>query len=1355
MTDSKTPPGDEQDPPHHDLGEEIAHEIAEVVEHVPEPVRWTIGKLVRLTLISIVGLVILAAVSIALYFAHRTELVAKEVSLVLNQALAQHSDVELVIRDIRGNPTSGFRVISPSVRFRDGNLPPLLEAGSMKIGYSLWGLMAGKQRSIEVEFDHPVIHLSRDKDGHIRVPRWEGKSNPSARAKAVRVHLVLHDAEVVMPEPEMSVHQANLDAVALTAPGRVDVALLDWKQGPYATRLDGLRGHAELSDSVRIQITELKSPELALSGAMTWARSGGARRVRAHIDRVRWPLLARVFDNKTFNVPGQASGDLDVIGDKKWSGAFRASIDWDSLKGQGRGQFDYASGQLAVVPLEFDSPAGNLRGRLDWSHRGWQIAADVGHGDPTRWAAIHITGWPAGDLNGAFRYAVDTRTRAVNARLQANLGSSMLARWRADSAWVAVEFPAGAPDSFTVRMLRRGGRFVLLGRSDREGWNGSYELARYPLDEWEDGRKSGLRGTLMTGAGTVMSHPGGLFVTGDLAGTQTDWLGIHAADWHLPDVRGRLLPTPDLETGVRLANAMYLGIHFDSARAGIHVGDGRVALDSVRAAGGDTVVATAGQVTFGAHGWNAALSSLRATSNQFDWSSDGVVEMHGDSKNTTFDRFQARDGEARIAITGQWAGAGGRYDWHGTARGLELGRIGLPREWELRGRVNADLEVQGTSGDPRWKLEATASAPATRGHAADSLALALAGAPARLDVTDFQYYLKGGRLSLKGRAEGMARLWPDTLVADHVVRWIGTASSWQGTAEAHELPLDRLGGIAQAANGASGNLSGRAEFRGSPAQPVIDLQATLKPGGWKEYRADEIAARASYANQRLEVADLRVTRGGVESHVHGAMPLALALTRRPEVPDQPMSWSVEAMNGDLAVIGAFIPQIGYAAGRFDLHGTVGGTPRQPTLQGTARVHDASVRLAAREELLEGVRADFHLEPSRITLDSLIAREGQHGRVRASGRVDLDGLRLKDYVFDLDLRDFTASDAGLYAAAFDGRFTVTNGIRLHGVTLPMVTGAANVKNAAILFDFSNQSETQQIAAATQPLFWTYRIQVEASNHLDWRPPEGDIEFNADLNLEQTRDSLLIFGEMHALRGTYWYLSNKYTVQGADLTFDNVEGANPLLDVTATTRVLPTFPEDRQTDKPQPHEITVRIHGRANRPVIEFSDTDPHGELAWDQSQILREITAPGLGSRLSTAVANPLDSYVTQAINRSLSADLSRAFGGYVSDWSLERDRGGLFGGSGEVIVSAGSQISNRLSVRYSQRLPGFAQNVVTEPLTPAGTNLFERQVQAEYRLSRFIYLTTDLSQRRASGSTSVTPTNTPDYNVNLKARWEY
>jgi len=43
-------------------------------------------------------------------------------------------------------------------------------------------------------------------------------------------------------------------------------------------------------------------------------------------------------------------------------------------------------------------------------------------------------------------------------------------------------------------------------------------------------------------------------------------------------------------------------------------------------------------------------------------------------------------------------------------------------------------------------------------------------------------------------------------------------------------------------------------------------------------------------------------------------------------------------------------------------------------------------------------------------------------------------------------------------------------------------------------------------------------------------------------------------------------------------------------------------------------------------------------------------------------------------------------------------------------------------------------------------------VEAEYRVNRFIYLTSGVSRRRVA-TNALAPTT--DYNVNLKARWEY
>ena len=46
-------------------------------------------------------------------------------------------------------------------------------------------------------------------------------------------------------------------------------------------------------------------------------------------------------------------------------------------------------------------------------------------------------------------------------------------------------------------------------------------------------------------------------------------------------------------------------------------------------------------------------------------------------------------------------------------------------------------------------------------------------------------------------------------------------------------------------------------------------------------------------------------------------------------------------------------------------------------------------------------------------------------------------------------------------------------------------------------------------------------------------------------------------------------------------------------------------------------------------------------------------------------------------------------------------------------------------------------------------------VDAELRINRFFYFTSELTQRRNLTSTTGTGTTAPEFNVNLKARWEY
>ena len=844
-----------------------------------------------------------------------------------------------------------------------------------------------------------------------------------------------------------------------------------------------------------------------------------------------------------------------------------------------------------------------------------------------------------------------------------------------------------------------------------------------------------------------------------LDGAGTDWLGIHTATWHMADVKGRMLPTPDLTTVGRLGDATFLGVHFDSASAPVHLGDRTLSFDELSAQGGDTLLTMTGTSSWDANGWRLDAGRARVRSRQFDWVLDPPLAMNGSPEGVTFERLNARDSTSALAISGRWAGPGGTYDWTGRGTGLDLARLGLPAEWGLRGHADATLRVWGASGDPRWSLEADASRPGVKAHAADSLRLRIGGAPSRLDVDEASLLIAGGALRVHGSVENMAREWPDTLTGDGVARWVLDAGQWNGTVRADQLAIEELGHMVPAAQGWSGRLSGAVEVRGRPRSPELDLTAAAQPLAWRDFRVDAVNAKARYRGERLEVPEFRVTRGDVGSTIQGSMPLRLALGQKPELPDQPMEWTAHLPNGDLALLPLLVSQIGFASGRFDVDATLRGTAKKPDLNGTARVRQGKFRLAGREEQLEDVYANFTLDESGITLDTLAARQTSQqrtpGTVRAHGEVRLDNLRLQGYRFDLKLRDFTALETGLYAALFDGDFVVTEGPRIGKTIVPRVEGNVEVRRGIVFFDFANQSEVEQVAATTQPLYWTYRLHVSATDNLFWKPSNANIEFSADLDLAQTVDSLLIYGEVRALRGDYYFLSNRFSIQRADLTFDNVGGVDPQIDAEAETQ-LPRSGETPagsvqigQTDERGMERVTVSITGRAREPVINFAS-----ESSWDEPMILRGLTLGRFvgedGKVALASIGDPLDSYVTQALNRQLSQDLSQVFRGYLRDWEIARESGGLVQGSGGVYLGVGIPVSREVQLRYRQRVPGLDR-----PGESLADGSIERDIEAEYRLNRFFYVTSEITQRRTLNGGVYTVSGTPDFNLNLKARWEY
>lgn len=85
-------------------------------------------------------------------------------------------------------------------------------------------------------------------------------------------------------------------------------------------------------------------------------------------------------------------------------------------------------------------------------------------------------------------------------------------------------------------------------------------------------------------------------------------------------------------------------------------------------------------------------------------------------------------------------------------------------------------------------------------------------------------------------------------------------------------------------------------------------------------------------------------------------------------------------------------------------------------------------------------------------------------------------------------------------------------------------------------------------------------------------------------------------------------------------------------------------------------------------------------------------------------------------------------------------------------MGVSGDVNARTSWTYRQRVPGLDRGTIPVEIA----NQFERDVEVEYRVNRFIYVTTELTQRRTTlTQTPGTAGGPADFNVSLKARWEY
>ncbi len=433
--------------------------------------------------------------------------------------------------------------------------------------------------------------------------------------------------------------------------------------------------------------------------------------------------------------------------------------------------------------------------------------------------------------------------------------------------------------------------------------------------------------------------------------------------------------------------------------------------------------------------------------------------------------------------------------------------------------------------------------------------------------------------------------------------------------------------------------------------------------------------RFEVADQTVLLENLHLAGSGTDFTAHGRA----HLTGAREL-DLRLEGSV-----NMALLQSLNPKI-MARGTLDVNLDAGGTLAQPVLQGRLEVKNTFVSHNDFPSGLSDLNGVLRFDRNRIQIEKLSGSTG-------GGTVALTGSAT--YQNGGVLLDLGATAQGVRLRYPPGVSSTANAdLRLTGSTNSAVlSGDVVVTKLAVTpgFDFAAYIEkSKQTVALTESDSLQSRLKLDVhvmtTPELQMQTAIARLSGNADLRVRGTADRPAILGRVEVLEGEISFNGTKYNLERGDVTFANPAKTEPIIDMTATTRV-------------RDYDITVRFRGDASK---------PNGlKVTWQSEPQLPEadvIALLALGrTREESAAASSGGSFgfggeasnllINQALNSTVNSRLQRLFGAS----RVKIDPQGLASETNVVRgpqVTVEQQVARNLTLTYSTNVSVSNQQII-------------------------------------------------------------
>ncbi|HXJ80761.1 MAG TPA: translocation/assembly module TamB domain-containing protein, partial [Candidatus Methylomirabilis sp.] len=275
----------------------------------------------------------------------------------------------------------------------------------------------------------------------------------------------------------------------------------------------------------------------------------------------------------------------------------------------------------------------------------------------------------------------------------------------------------------------------------------------------------------------------------------------------------------------------------------------------------------------------------------------------------------------------------------------------------------------------------------------------------------------------------------------------------------------------------------------------------------------------------------------------------------------------------LGLLQALRPEIRESGGVLDLSLRASGRASAPVLSGDGAIHQGSLLLRSRPEVLRDVEAVVSLSSQGIHLREATGSIGG-GRVQARGDLALQGWQPAGYRVQIRVQNVAVNPVEGFSSAWDAD------LELSGLTREaQLQGRARLVRGLYNRDLSiitlATSSSRAVAADTGPRL-RLSVRVNLADNLVVRNRIADLRADGVLTVEGTTAQPVVFGSIESRDGRVVFRGHDWTVTSAAVRFSDPRRIDPYLDVVATTRITE-------------YDVTMQVTGPVSNVAVRFSST----------------------------------------------------------------------------------------------------------------------------------------------------------------------